>query len=310
MLLEPIRERVSLDTWEVFLYAAQRNSFLETARDLHLDPATVSRHIKNLEDKLGVQLFYRESNGAYLTVAGQSLLNKAQPIVKAWLTLRDFYDTQLLELKGTIRLILPSLLACDALFRRIGYIEWQNPGLRIEIDIRDELVVFTQDSAPSIQIALSPSSYTRSSILGRLPVVHCASASYLHSMGFPDTPESLLTHTLWRSDRMFTLRRISLYRNKEQVSIPLQRAKTLNRTRQIIESVRAGNGIGIGIPKILILDLLRKKELLPVLEEWRTPALPLYASYARKYYEDPRIKLIIDRLKPIFGNFSSTSDPA
>lgn len=300
MLFNPIRERVSLDTWEVFLYAAQRNSFLETARELHLDPATVSRHIKNLEDKLGVQLFYRESNGAYLTVAGQSLLNRAQPIVKAWLTLRDYYDTQHLDIKGKLRIILPSVLACDTILRRIGYIEWQNPGLHIELDIRDDNIAFTQDSGPCLQINLTPNTYAHKSVLGRLSIVHCASTSYIHGMGYPNTPEELLTHTLLRSERMYTLRRLSLYQKNEHVSVPLSRAKTLNRTRQVIEAVRAGNGIGIGIPKILIQDLLRQKELVPILEKWNTPPIQVYASYARKYREDPRIKLIIDRLKPIF----------
>ena len=48
---------------ETFIHAAEHLNFSEAARILHLSQPTVSHHIKNLEQELGVTLFQR---GGYL----------------------------------------------------------------------------------------------------------------------------------------------------------------------------------------------------------------------------------------------------
>ena len=57
-----------------FLSVAQAGNFGRAARQLNVDQATLSHHIRNLESGLGAQLFVRHSRGVTLTQAGVSLV--------------------------------------------------------------------------------------------------------------------------------------------------------------------------------------------------------------------------------------------
>jgi DNA-binding transcriptional LysR family regulator len=67
---------------ETFLHAAEQLNFSEAARILHLSQPTVSHHIKNLEQDLGVILFEREGTSIKLTEAGRLLLPWARRMLR------------------------------------------------------------------------------------------------------------------------------------------------------------------------------------------------------------------------------------
>ena len=67
---------------ETFLVAAERLSFSEAAKQLHITQPTISRHIKLLETELGVELFDRGGSRLQLTEAGRSLLPWARKLIQ------------------------------------------------------------------------------------------------------------------------------------------------------------------------------------------------------------------------------------
>jgi len=56
---------------EVFLGVAQAKSFSRAAERIHLSQPTLSEHIRELEEELGVRLFVRHSRSISLTEAGR-----------------------------------------------------------------------------------------------------------------------------------------------------------------------------------------------------------------------------------------------
>ncbi len=64
----------------VFLSVARRHSFSRAAEDLFLSQPAVSRHIRQLEAELGVQLFQRLGKRVELTDAGRILADYAQRV--------------------------------------------------------------------------------------------------------------------------------------------------------------------------------------------------------------------------------------
>jgi DNA-binding transcriptional LysR family regulator len=73
---------VDLIKVETFVHAAETLNFSEAARILHLTQPTVSHHIKNLEQDLGVELFTRKGSAIKLTEAGRLLLPWARKIIR------------------------------------------------------------------------------------------------------------------------------------------------------------------------------------------------------------------------------------
>lgn len=76
---EPLPPLNSLQAFEV---AGRHESFLYAAAELQVSPGAVSRHVRQLEQFLGIELFVRQSNGVTLTPAGNRYARKVSRIVR------------------------------------------------------------------------------------------------------------------------------------------------------------------------------------------------------------------------------------
>ena len=65
---------INLNWLKVFLCVATSNSFLDASRKLFISQPAISKSIKQLEDELNVNLFYRGNKGICLTPEGEKLL--------------------------------------------------------------------------------------------------------------------------------------------------------------------------------------------------------------------------------------------
>ncbi|MDY6328453.1 MAG: LysR family transcriptional regulator [Lachnospiraceae bacterium] len=65
---------------QCFIYVAERLNFTKAAEALYLSVPTVTHHIKNLEEEIGTQLFYRNSRIVKLTEQGEKFYYDAKDI--------------------------------------------------------------------------------------------------------------------------------------------------------------------------------------------------------------------------------------
>ncbi|CAN5364009.1 transcriptional regulator GcvA [soil metagenome] len=73
----------SLNALRAFESAARHESFARAALELHVSEGAVSRHIRLLEEELGLPLFYRRPRKVELTAHGESLLPVLSKAFKA-----------------------------------------------------------------------------------------------------------------------------------------------------------------------------------------------------------------------------------
>ena len=69
-----------LASFRFFNAAAQNQSFMKAAEQLHVTHGAVSRQIRSLEDALGVELFDRRNRAVFLNHAGRLLHDVTQPM--------------------------------------------------------------------------------------------------------------------------------------------------------------------------------------------------------------------------------------
>jgi DNA-binding transcriptional LysR family regulator len=74
---------VDLRQIRYFITLAEELHFSQAAKRLHLDQPTLSRHVRRLEEKLGVKLFNRTTRTVTLTAAGEAFLGKAREVIGA-----------------------------------------------------------------------------------------------------------------------------------------------------------------------------------------------------------------------------------
>ncbi len=126
-----------LDVYEmqVFLAAAEAGSFSEGGRRLQLSQPAVSQQIRNLERRLGVDLFDRSGRHIKLTEVGQALI----PMARDLLNLSIYAEETIASLQGEVigllklacsttagKYVLPKLIA--------GFVE-QYPRVQVACEV-------------------------------------------------------------------------------------------------------------------------------------------------------------------------------
>jgi DNA-binding transcriptional LysR family regulator len=79
---------MDLSKLDLFFAAANSNSFTQAAEKCNVAQTTISKYIAQLEDELGMKLFYRTTRECSLTEAGHTFYNGAKELVKDYDGLR------------------------------------------------------------------------------------------------------------------------------------------------------------------------------------------------------------------------------
>ncbi len=180
---------------QVFVAAIQEGSLSAAGRHLGMSPASVSRLINALEDKVGAQLLNRTSRALTLTEAGQSYYLQADSILQqvdeAGNTARDFSDRP----KGNLRVHSRIFIGNQFLVPLIPRFLTANPEISLDLMLSNsECDLVDQNVDVDIRVGqLRDSSYIARK-LGESERIVVASPSYLDAHPAPKAPDDLAGH--------------------------------------------------------------------------------------------------------------------
>ena len=123
-----------------FTVAARVRSISRAAELLDIGQPTVSTHIKKLEQELGTQLFDRIRRPIRLTLAGEKLLELADPLVEGIEGLAS--NTQQAQTEGPVTVAATANLMSHFLLRAVEAFRDENPRvhLRLRSRLRSEVI--------------------------------------------------------------------------------------------------------------------------------------------------------------------------
>jgi DNA-binding transcriptional LysR family regulator len=121
------------DDVRIFLAVARGGSLIAAGARLGISPASVARHVEELERGLGVTLFLRSRNGYTLTDAGAAVIEDAERAEGALAALLHRAPGAAASLAGTVRIAMPDTFASDLLMPRLASLLADHEGLRLEI---------------------------------------------------------------------------------------------------------------------------------------------------------------------------------
>ncbi|WP_421695102.1 transcriptional regulator GcvA [Aestuariivirga sp.] len=139
------RRLPSLNALKAFEAAARLESFTEAAGDLFVTHAAVSRHVRDLEEWLGTQLFLRTGRGVELTEAGRRFASRLTPLFDqlAEATREAAAVGDVRQLKVTVE----PAIASRWLVPRLGRFNDLHPDIELAIDPTTELADFRSGAA-------------------------------------------------------------------------------------------------------------------------------------------------------------------
>jgi DNA-binding transcriptional LysR family regulator len=143
------------DDMRIFLAVARGESLSAAGKTLKLDPATVSRRVSRLEERLGTPLFAKSVQGYVLNQEGERLLTHAMRAETAMGQAAEELRGEAGQLTGTVRIGAPDGSANFLLPQVCAGICEENPGLEVQIVALPRVFNLSKREA-DMAITLSP----------------------------------------------------------------------------------------------------------------------------------------------------------
>jgi LysR family glycine cleavage system transcriptional activator len=140
-----VRRLPSLNALRAFEAAARSESFTLAAQELFVTHAAISRHMRDLEDWMGVQLFHRTGRGVKLTDAGARYARELTPLFDGFAAVtRDVMASGKIR---TLKVSVEPSIASRWLVPRLGRFNEINPDIELSVDPENRLVDFHTEEA-------------------------------------------------------------------------------------------------------------------------------------------------------------------
>ena len=270
-----------------FLAVAETGSLSAAASVLHHSQPTIGRHIKALEDHLGVELFHRHARGLSLTAIGTEMRPAAEAMRNAIATIAMKAEAQSGTMQGTVRIACSLFVAHHVLPKIIAQIRQEHPQI--------DLVVIPSDSSENLlfreaDIAVRMYRPDQLELVTRnvadIEIGTFASVEYLERRGRPSKAEDLWDHDLVGFDES-TLITDTMRDMGWPATASLFSVRCDNHPAYW-EMVRAGCGVGFTQAEVGRAD--------PVVEEISLglpiPVLPVWLTAHQEVRKAPRVDTI------------------
>ncbi|GLQ61467.1 LysR family transcriptional regulator [Gluconobacter cerinus] len=288
---------ITLDRMRTFVRIAERGNLTAVAREFGHGQSTITRHLHELEQALGVSLFTRTTRRVALTDEGLRYYEHCLKI----LCLVEQATQEMRETRqataGTIRISCTAALGVFHISQLIFAFQDKHPGIRVEFNLNDERIDLVQEG---VDIALRLGPLTDSAMklraLGESHRVLVASPAWLADHGRPQVPEDLVGLEGIRLSRVQGSDRLVLHGpDGKRSTLPFRGRLTVDHGLAAREAFLAGRGFGPA-HRWLVEDCLADGRLERVLPDYELTSSPLSMLISPERASLNRVRLCVDFL--------------
>jgi len=290
----------ALEQLSSFVHVVEAGGFTAAARKTGQTKATLSRRVQELEARLRVSLLVRTTRSVRLTDQGRAYFDHATRAVAAAKAADEAVERSMRGPTGTLRLSTTAGLAGLLLEKVVLTYLRSHPEVSVEIDLSPGNVDLVRDGFDlAVRIGEQQDSTLVARRLGIGRGGYFASPSYLKRRGVPGSTRDLSTHDT-----------IAIPRNKGPVEWPFvsggKRSTVVVRPRLrsasfelAVAAAVAGAGIVLA-PEFFVREHLLRRRLVPVLQEWTQPGVPIFAVTPPGGLLAPKVRVFVDLLAAYF----------
>jgi DNA-binding transcriptional LysR family regulator len=279
---------------KVFRQVVESGSFAAAADRLELSPAMVSKHVMQVEKRLGVRLLNRNSRTLSLTEPGRVYFERCKTI------LDDLEETEL-ELgslgsapRGTLRITCPSWFVSQRMADMLAQFRSRYPEIVVDISFEDRIVDLVEEGCDlAMRVATSPDLLGAGLIARPLwpaSFFMAASREYVKRNGTPKSPADLAHHDLVGVGNYDSW---VLAGPKGKVEVPVRPVQRYRTMAGVVNAVVAGTGLA-PLPSIYFDDPVYRSDLVPVLTDHSVAPATVYLVYVSRRYLPLKLRAFID----------------
>lgn len=286
-----------------FVAVVEAGSFVGAADATGLSKAAVSRHVADLEHRLGARLLHRTTRRLSLTDDGQLFLARAKDLLAAIDEIESEIGSRTGEPNGTLRINAPLTFGVMHLAPLWGRFAEKYPKVSLDVSLNDRIVDLVEEGYDlAVRISHLPSSQIISRKLASTRTVLCASPEYLRRHGVPQHPRELTQHAVIsysnsssRGEWTFT------GPDGEVASVGVNARIHTNNGDTCRTAALDHRGI-ILQPDFLVAEDLRRGALVELMPAYRAFEFGIYAVYPSRKHLPMKTRRMIDFLVDAFAS--------
>jgi DNA-binding transcriptional LysR family regulator len=267
---------------------------VRAADRLGISVSAVSRHVADLESRLGVRLLNRTTRRLSLTESGGAFHERAVQLLADLEEAEEAVGAGARVARGTLRITCPTTFGIHHVAGAVAAYAARHPQVRFDLDLSDRVVDLVEegfDLAIRIGTVGSPALIVRR--IGTSSLVCCASPGYVARHGEPHVPEDLAGH------------RCLLYAYAPERDVWRFRGPDGEHAVAVSGAARANNGemltamsvAGMGVhlePDIVVAPHVRNGTLVRLLPGFEPPSIPIHAVYLSRRHLSAKVRSFID----------------
>lgn len=288
----------------VFVQAVEAGSFAAAANALELSAPMVGKHVRQLEQALGVTLLNRSTRRQSLTEVGRNYYERCK-IVLAEVDAADAIALESRHLAlGHLRISASLNYGTHCLAPVLAGYRALHPQVTLGLELSDSVVDVISGGYDAVfRVGTLPDSGLRARPLAPYRMVACAAPAYLHAHGTPHTPAELARHeclgfTHWSPREVWYFDGPGDAALREEVTI---HGPLTSNTGDALR-VAALGGMGIILqPHALVAADLQAGRLVQVLPRYAAPALPVHVVTAPGRLRTHKLQSFVDYVVQALG---------
>lgn len=298
----------TFDGMRTFASVARHGYFTLAAKQLGISTKLASKYVRQLEERLGAQLFHRTTRSVSLTETGKTYFEGCGPLLDQLDELEAHVQERQKELAGSVRITAPTGFGSSHLIDALIPFQREHPKVTIDLHLSDRNISMIDEGMDlAIRFGeLEDSSLIARKLMGMRRVIF-ASPEYLRNHGYPESPVALTTHNCLCRPTESGSTHWHVKTEGGLTTVRVSGSFQANSPRALVNMAAGGLGIGLG-PLYAAQPFLEDGSLELLFE---ADEVGLYAVYPPSRILTARIRALIDHLALTFepNTNSRTTEP-
>jgi DNA-binding transcriptional LysR family regulator len=287
-----------LEAMSIVLAVAEAGSLSAAARRLNTPVATASRTLAELEAHLHAKLFDRSARKLMLTDAGSSYVSALKRILADLSEAERAAAGEYTAPTGELVVTAPVGLGRIHLVPILAEFLRSYPDINVRLVLGDRILSLSEEHVDvALRVGELPDSRLMALRIGTVDRVVCASPAYLALRGTPHTPADLAGHDCILYEGLPGPDLWTFVRDQSDITVTVRPRLLVSTAEAACDAARAGIGITRAF-SYHVAPAAAAGLLDTVLDEYRTPSLPVSFVYGAGRFLPIKLRAFLDFASP------------
>jgi len=293
------------EAMRAFARVVETGSFTRAAHTLQLSRTTVTQLVQQLEAHLRLRLLNRTTRRVSVTADGAAYYPRIVRLLAELEEVEGGLGEAAAQPRGRLRIDVPGPFARLLLVPALPGFQACYPDIQLEVGVSDREVDVIADNVDCVIRGGTPADPALvARPLRSLPIGFHASPGYVQRFGLPGHPRALdgpQHHTVgFLSPRSGRARVFTAQRGDERIQVQGRYTAGFDDGNAYLAAGLAGLGV-VALPSYMAEPHVARGELLPVLQDWQLPAMPMHVMFPPNRHMSQRLRVFIDWVVEALG---------